>query len=125
MNNLAQLTPDGKEFKEKHLWRIWKEVKRDFQEDVKEGQKNLIKRLLEESLQEEMKELIGTNPWEHNDERTTYRNGFYPRGLLTDRGYISDIKVPRARKGGIEFQTIGRYQQRTKDVGIISVPTFN
>jgi hypothetical protein len=52
VNNLAQLTSDGKEFKEKHLWRVWKEVKRDFQEDVKEGQKNLIKRLLEEGLQE-------------------------------------------------------------------------
>lgn len=116
MHNLAQLTSDGKEFKEKHLWKVWKEVKRDFQEDVKEGQKNLIKRLLEEGLQEEMKEIIGSNHWEHNNERTTYRNGFYPRGLLTDRGYISGIQVPRTRKGGIEFETLPRYQQRTKDV---------
>lgn len=116
MQSLAQLTSDGKGFKEKHLWRIWKEVKRDFQEDVKEGQKNLIKRLLEESLQEEMRGLIGTKPWEHNNERTAYRNGFYPRGLLTDRGYISDIQVPRTRKGGVEFETLPRYQQRTKDV---------
>src|SRR3989338_3843292 len=96
MQNLAQLTADGKELKER--------------------QKDLVKRLLEESLQEEMRELIGSEHWEHNQDRTTYRNGFYPRGLLTDRGYISDIKVPRARKGGIEFQTIEKYQQRTKDV---------
>ncbi len=116
MQNLAQLTADGKEFKERHLWRVWKEVKRDFLEDTKERQKDFVKRLLEESLQEEMRELIGSEHWEHNQDRTTYRNGFYPRGLLTDRGYISDIKVPRARKGGIEFQTIEKYQQRTKDV---------
>jgi len=116
MQNLAQLTADGKGFKERHLWKVWKEVKRDFLEDTKERQKDFLKRLLEESLQGEMRELIGSNHWEHNQDRTTYRNGFYPRGLLTDRGYISDIKVPRARKGGIEFQTIEKYQQRTKDV---------
>ena len=26
MQNLAQLTADGKEFKERNLWRVWKEV---------------------------------------------------------------------------------------------------
>src|SRR3989338_8288340 len=111
MQNLAQLTADGKEFKERHLWRVWKEVKRDFLEDTKERQKDFVKRLLEESLQEEMRELIGSEHWEHNQDRTTYRNGFYPRGLFTDRGYISDIKVPRAMKDGIEFQTIKKYQK--------------
>lgn len=116
MQNLAQLTADGKEFKERHLWKVWKEVQRDFLEDTKERQKGFLKRLLEESLQEEMRELIGSDHWEHNQDRTAYRNGFYPRGLLTDRGYISGIQVPRTRKGGIEFQTIERYQQRTKDV---------
>lgn len=63
-----------------------------------------------------MRDLVGTKPWEHNNERTTYRNGFYLRGLFTDRGHISDIKVPRTRKGGVEFETLPRYQQRTKDV---------
>lgn len=116
MQNLAQLTSDGKEFKEKHLWRVWKEVQRDFLEDTKERQKGFLKRLLEESLQEEMRELIGSEHWEHNQDRTTYRNGFYPRGLLTDRGYIGDIKIPRTRKGGVEFETLPRYLQRTKDV---------
>lgn len=116
MQNLAQLTPDGKGFKEKYLWKVWKEVKRDFLEDTKERQKDFLKRLLEESLQEEMRDIIGSNHWEHNNERGAYRNGFYHRGLLTDRGYISNIQVPRTRKGGIEFETIGRYQQRTKDV---------
>jgi transposase-like protein len=116
MNNLAQLTPDGKEFKEKYLWRVWKETRRDFLEDTKDMQKGFIKRLLEESLQEEMRELVGTTPWEHNRARSTYRNGFYVRGLLTDSGYIGAIKVPRTRKGGIEFQTLERYQQRTKGV---------
>jgi len=63
-----------------------------------------------------MRELIGTASWGHNNERTTYRNGFYPRGLLTDRGCINDRKVPRIRIGGVEYLTIERYQQRTKDL---------
>jgi len=50
MQSLAQLTPDGKEFQEKHLLRAWKKVKRDFLGDRKERQKDFLKRLLEESL---------------------------------------------------------------------------
>ncbi len=75
-----------------------------------------LKKLLESSLDVEVQDLIGSRHWEHNPYRRGYRNGYYSRGLLIGFGYLEDLRVPRVREGGNKFETLKRYQQRTREV---------
>lgn len=116
MQSIAQLSAKGDTFHERYLKKLWKGVKEDFWGDLKKEQQQMVKALLEGSMEEEIKELIGSNPWEHNLNRTGYRNGHYLRSLITSIGEIRDLRVPRVREGGVEFKAIEKYQQRTREV---------
>ena len=50
----------------------------------------MVKKLMETTLEEEMRAYIGISRYGRSEDRKGYRNGFYPRGLLTSFGYISD-----------------------------------
>lgn len=111
MRSIAHLKED-----EKYFRKFWSEARENVWGDLKIETKRALKRLLETSMQIEIGDLIGTDYWQHNYNRDNYRNGYYSRGLLTSLGNIQDLQVPRLRKGGVEFKTISRYKQRTKDV---------
>lgn len=116
MQSIAQPKVYGNTFDKKHFTRLWKEVKQDPWGDLKIEHMEFIKRLLQGSMEEEVTHFIGSSSGEHNCNRTDYRNGYYYRSLLTGYGDIRDIQVPRIRQGGMEFKSIERYQQRTKEV---------
>ena len=42
-------------------------------------------------------------------ERKGYRNGFYPRDLMTTSGPIEDLNVPRDRAGQFHTQAFAQY----------------
>lgn len=111
MGSIADLSYDAKYFEE-----TWEEIRGDFGIDLRREGRRALKRLLETSMSIEVQDLIGSERWEHNPNRCNYRNGYYYRDLITGLGHISDIKVPRVRKGSVEFKCIKRYKGRTKEI---------
>jgi putative transposase len=75
-----------------------------------------LKAMVEQALEEELTEHLAARSHERTAERRGYRNGHYWRRLLTRHGEIADLAVPRAEEGGVEFQTLGRYQRRQLEV---------
>jgi len=84
-----------KELTELELADLWKEVKEDFWGDISLQTQKMVKKLMETTLEEEMRAYIGISRYGRSEDRKGYRNGFYPRGLLTSFGYISEIPVCR------------------------------
>ena len=72
--------------------------------------------MIEQALREELSQHLGAGPYERTGERRGYRNGHYRRRLLTRYGEMADVAVPRAEEGGMEFETLGRYQRRQLEI---------
>jgi len=83
---------------------------------ISSGVKRFIKSLIENLLEDELTERVGADRYERKKGRKAYRNGHYPRNLLTKFGDIENIQVPRMDKGGVEFSVFDRYERRRRDV---------
>jgi len=103
---------------EREEWEKWADVKvsEDFLGDIRPRVMEMVRRLLESGMEIEVNDLIGSKRWQHNYERSTYRNGSYYRDLLTSYGYIQDIKVPRVREGGHRTKVLPRYTRRSTEI---------
>lgn len=90
--------------------RWWDEVKDKFwDQNAKEEVKKLLKHLMESTLKEELQEVISRAPYQRGG--AIYRNGHYPRSLVTQFGLIDDIRVPRLRRGSFKTQVFKRYKR--------------
>ncbi len=78
--------------------------------------KQELKAMIEQALEEELTLHLAARSHERTAERRGYRNGHYRRRLLTRHGEIPDSAVPRAEEGGVQFQTLGRYQCRQLEI---------
>ena len=103
---------------ERAEWEKWADVKveEDFLGDIRPRVMEMVRRLLESGMEVEVNDLIGSNRWEHNYNRPTYRNGSYCRNLLTSYGYIQNIKVPRVREGGKASKVLPRYKRSSVEI---------
>lgn len=111
MNKVSEI-----EFTDKELGERWSRVKTEFWGDLKAQTVIALKKLLETSMEIEVQDLVGAVRWEHLRRSRIYRKGFYFRSILTSMGLISLLKVPRVRGGGVPFNTLPQYVQRTPDV---------
>jgi transposase-like protein len=50
-------------------------------------------------LEEEIEAFVNAEPSQRTSQRRDYRNGAYPRDLVTTMGAVEDIPVPRTRTG--------------------------
>ena len=76
-----------------------------------------LKELLENSLQEEIeRQLGGVARYERSPGRSDQRNGYYRRDLVTARGTVQDLRVPRSRHGIYQPEVFDNYQRRTGEV---------
>ena len=90
--------------------RWWDEVKDKFwDQNAKEEVKKLLKHLMESTLKEELQEVIRRKPYQRR--AVIYRNGHYPRSLVTQFGFIDGIRVPRLRQGSFKTQVFKRYKR--------------
>ena len=97
----------------------WSEVKENFwQRDAQERVKELLKSLMEETLIEDL-ELEREKMME-----PAYRNGYYPRSLVTQFGLIQDLEVPRLRQGSVSNRVFERYQRHQGQVDDLIQNTF-
>lgn len=92
----------------------WTEVKENFWEtDAKLRVKELLKSIMEQTLIEDLRLQRRQMP------DPVYRNGYYPRTLVTQFGLIEGLQVPRLRHGRIAnriFSRFQRYQTQVEDM---------
>jgi transposase-like protein len=94
----------------------WQEVKENFwQEDAKPQVLRLVKELMESTMLEELEIYTQKEYHEQVEQYRLYRNGYYQRALVTQFGYLSDLRVPRLRKSGFRTKVFRRYH-RYQDV---------
>jgi putative transposase len=67
--------------------------------------RNALKSLIEQTALEDLEIYRQSQPL------TLYRNGYYPRNLITNFGSIEQIQVPRLRSGAYESRVFERYQR--------------
>ena len=70
----------------------------------------LVSIILNQVLSAQASEQIGAEPYERNDERRTYRNGYRERELTTRVGKLC-LMVPRLRNGEFSTDLFLRYQR--------------
>lgn len=66
--------------------------------------------MLNQALQAQVTEAIGAAPHQRTDERTTYRNGYREREMLTRIGSLT-LRVPKLREGTFTPDLFERYQR--------------
>ncbi len=97
----------------------WGEVNENFWDtDARLKVKQLLKMLMQETLIEdlELQRQAAAQP--------VYRNGYYPRSLVTQFGLIEDLKVPRLREGSCQYRVFERYRRHQSQVEQLIQNTF-
>lgn len=72
--------------------------------------------LIGEVMREELEQCLCAEWGEITPERKGYRNGSYPRDVVTKTGRIEDISVPRDREGVFHSQAFERYSRYEPEV---------
>jgi len=75
-----------------------------------EGMAKFLESVLNQILQAQAAEQIKAEPYERTEERQDYRNGYYPRKLVTRVGTLT-LRVPRLRNGKLTTDIFHRYQR--------------
>ncbi|MGD2156153.1 MAG: transposase [Anaerolineales bacterium] len=73
----------------------------------------LVEWLVQELLELEFSEFLGAEPYERNEDRRGYRNGYRQRELFTRVGRLT-LRVPRDREGKFSTRLFERYQRSEK-----------
>ena len=87
----------------------WKELLREEKDFLKAA----IQDIVQEVLEAEMDEAVGARKSERTPNRTSYRSGYYSRGLVTRVGKL-ELEVPQDRKGHFSTEVFERYQRSEK-----------
>ncbi len=83
----------------------------EFRQHLRRLAVSAVQVLLEQVMREELEQCIGASWGECTPNRRGYRNGSYPRDLVTSTGRIEDLKVPRDREGEFHTQVFERYNR--------------
>lgn len=75
--------------------------------------KNLLTTVFNQLMEEQRDQYIGVGEYERNDNRTSYRNGYYERDFTTRVGTLT-LRVPRTRDGSFSPDIFERYQRNEK-----------
>jgi transposase-like protein len=105
----------GIDFTERNLFNRYCGVNTFFR--LLEGEvRDFAKRRFQQQLRIEQSGAVGCGRYRRSRRRRNQRNGSYVRGLLTSYGWISDLQVPRLRRGGYQSQVLDRYRRRQRQV---------
>jgi putative transposase len=98
-------------FTEKDLRYRWSEVKHVFWDELEERMNLAAKRLLEKSLRVERSAMIGGGRYKRTSKRSDYSNGYYTRNVICKLGVLSDVLMPRSRRGVYQSEILERYKR--------------
>ncbi|MFH1368322.1 MAG: IS256 family transposase [Elusimicrobiota bacterium] len=119
MSSLAQLYLNDKDLSVR-----WSNITEDFTGELKKEAQIALRKLITTSTEIQVQDLIGSDKWQHNYQRTVYRHGYRSRGLLTSFGYLANIRVPRISSGKLSFKCFKAYKQRAFDVDELVLKMF-
>jgi putative transposase len=89
----------------------WPEVKENFWDsNIRIRTRELLKTLMQQTLIEDI-ELQ-----RRESSELVYRNGYYPRTLVTEFGTIEGLRIPRLRQGSFDNRVFERYQRHRSEV---------
>jgi putative transposase len=88
----------------------------EFRQHLRRLAVSAVQVLIEQVMREELEVCIGASWGECTPSRRGFRNGFYPRDLVTSTGRIEDLKVPRDREGQFHSQVFERYSRYEPEV---------
>ncbi len=88
----------------------------EFRQRMRNLAASAMRVLIEEVMREELEQCLCAEWGEITPERKGYRNGSYPRDLVTKTGRIEDISVPRDREGVFHSQAFERYSRYEPEV---------
>jgi len=83
--------------------------------DIGPAAQRMVRWMVESSLEAELVARLGAERYKRTEVRRGWRNGGYPRQLVTCWGLI-DIWMPRAREKLPPSQVLGRFQRRQPQV---------
>jgi transposase-like protein len=101
------------DFSERNVREGWFGVK-DFWKEMEGKTRGMVRVGLERALVVEQGRRVGCGRYKRSRKRVGYRNGVRERDLLTSYGWIEDLRVPRVREGGMEFEALERYRRRQR-----------
>jgi transposase-like protein len=78
-----------------------------------EAMAKLLEGVLNTVLKAQATEQLSAEPYERNDDRATYRNGYRPRPLTTRIGTLT-LRVPKFRDGTFSTELFQAYQRSEK-----------
>lgn len=104
--------------------KLWAQVKDSAEDEICLAARKEVRNTLEKGMLDEFEELVGCRPSERTRDRLDYRNGFYTRGLVTTFGYISAIRVPRARNLTFRTRFFDWYQRRRRSFDMAVLQCF-
>jgi putative transposase len=104
---------------------LWKEFNSigDFWELQEEAVRDFRRRFIEGALEAEREMLLGRKRYEHREESTQYRNGYWKRWITLKDGRL-EIRMPRIRGMGYESAIVPRYKQRAAEVDAALLKIF-
>lgn len=105
------------------LWREYNSSFGDLWEQQEEAVKEIRRTLIEGALEAERDMLLGCKPYERQEGRKDYRNGYWKRWITLKDGRI-EIRMPRIRGMGYESGIIPHYKQRVKEVDTALMKIF-
>ena len=111
------------DFSESNLRNRWFGVN-SFWKEIQDEAKRFAKVRLERALMVEQGRRVGCGRYKRSSSRRGYRNGSFERDLLTSYGWIEDLKVPRVREGGLEFEVLERYRRRQRALDRVLLEAF-
>ena len=111
------------DFSEGNLRNRWFGVN-DFWRELQGEAKRFVKVRLERALIVEQGRRVGCSRYKRSPRRRGYRNGCFERDLLTSYGWIEDLRVPRVREGGMEFEVLERYRRRQRALDRVLLEAF-
>lgn len=89
----------------------------EFHELIAEKMRAAVRLTLVAIMNEEVTAFVGAPYGEPSATRRDYRNGYYPRDLVTTVGKLEDLPVPRTR-GGFRTQVFDQYQRRQRELDV-------
>jgi putative transposase len=98
-------------FTEKDVRYRWAEVKDSFWEELESWSKQSAKLVLQAALQAELRQAVQAGRYERTNQRRDYRNGSYSREVVCKLGVLSDVSVPRSRRGAYHSEVLDRYRR--------------
>lgn len=78
-----------------------------------EAMAKLLEKVIDSVLQAQASEQLSAEPYERNDDRISYRNGYRPRTFTTRVGTL-DLHIPKFRNGNFSTELFQNYQRSEK-----------